>query len=292
LIIIIPVLAACGTVQKSVKQNIKKANSLPTVGSCYKLTKSELNSASPVSNPVSCSTEHNSETYKVVQLPTGPSLTELADSALHNFAQKYCLSGLINEQNFFSYWAYFIPTNEQWNSGQRWIRCDGLSQIDPNGGDKFSNFLAWAGSMYNPIVAQQEDYFQGILDFPSNQQRPKPDLWYPISCRDEQNGANSFMCFIFLRLTNTDTQPHDFDFTPYASANGSIYESTSDDFIGWKPWDEQSVTVNPNDTLNIELHFWLPSNSFVNEIFFADGPTDTHAVDIPIGQYIANNIPN
>lgn len=113
---------------------------VPKVGSCYNLTKSDLDTDYSDIAAVNCFKAHSSETYRVVKLP--------ASIPVFNFdlakAEAVCTPWM-GQSKFFNYWAWYIPNPEQQRAGQNWIRCDAMivKNYDESTGDY--TVTSWRG---------------------------------------------------------------------------------------------------------------------------------------------------
>ncbi len=101
----------------------------PKIGSCYLFSSKELDSPSPLTNPIPCSRTHNAETFWVAKWPLKLSPSRYTDELIKNAAEKICLTAWdFSEDADLNYWAYFHPSPAQWAKGARWLRCDASIQ--------------------------------------------------------------------------------------------------------------------------------------------------------------------
>lgn len=104
----------------------------PSVGTCFDYGPKGMQKLTSPSPPVSCGRGHTAEVYKVSPWPGNRNPYRMSDSDLWNVANSRCTpstSGGFPSSGWFNYWAFFLPTQEQWNRGARWVRCDALRAL-------------------------------------------------------------------------------------------------------------------------------------------------------------------
>jgi len=97
----------------------------PKVGDCLNYQETEVFLASAKGKQVKCSGLHNTEIYRVSKFKSGQNLPSLDPLALSQIAQTVC-STWRGTSNFFNQWTFRVPTNSEWKTGARWIRCEAL----------------------------------------------------------------------------------------------------------------------------------------------------------------------
>lgn len=104
----------------------------PVVGECFDVTGSALEDMSLDAAPVDCAQPHTLETYHVTQWTFGNPY-EIEEAALYEGADKVCTNGrperylgipLARAPFSRAYWYFYFPTEEQWDQGENWVRCD------------------------------------------------------------------------------------------------------------------------------------------------------------------------
>ena len=97
----------------------------PKVGDCLNYQPEEIFLASPKGTQVKCSQAHNSEIYRIGKFKSGSSIPNMNALDLAQAAQSACMpwSGT---SKFLNQWTFRVPTNAQWKTGARWIRCEAL----------------------------------------------------------------------------------------------------------------------------------------------------------------------
>lgn len=115
----------------------------PELGSCRELSPEDLSSPANSGDEVDCTEPHTAETYAVGELPDRLDDASYDDRRLGAFAYDRCTDAFLkftgaNEslalRSLLS-WAWFRPTEEAWDDGARWYRCDVV------GGDETSEAL-------------------------------------------------------------------------------------------------------------------------------------------------------
>ena len=112
----------------------------PLVGNCYNYTAADVSGDGSKKGPVKCTSTHTAETYRVGTWREAKGPFELELNETWAVANKLC-QPFKGQSRFFNYWAYYLPTQAQWNAGQRWIRCDAMISAD----EKATSFVSWKG---------------------------------------------------------------------------------------------------------------------------------------------------
>ena len=112
----------------------------PLKGNCYNYTKSDVAGDGSTKGPVKCTATHTAETYRVGTWKDAKGPFELTTDETWAVANKLCQPWK-GQSRYFNYWAYYLPTETQWNAGQRWIRCDAMISAD----DKATSYFSWKG---------------------------------------------------------------------------------------------------------------------------------------------------
>lgn len=112
------------------------ASAVATIGSCYDYpigTIGKVSSAAPV---IGCESPHTAETYRVGTLAASfgppskaPLAARLAAGRLCSVASMNAYLGMADRTLPSRYRpVVLMPTDEQWNAGERWVRCDAVLQ--------------------------------------------------------------------------------------------------------------------------------------------------------------------
>jgi len=121
------------------------AASTPKVGDCFYISQEELDSPNVISAKISCSFTHNLETYYVGRISGAADPNTQSEKALLARVQQSCLkSWKLPASSPVNYFAFFVPTSQQWKAGVRWLRCD--AGIDNSGGERDVQLGTWKGS--------------------------------------------------------------------------------------------------------------------------------------------------
>jgi hypothetical protein len=132
------------------------------------------------SAPVDCARPHTLETYLVATWTFANPYT-LDENTLVQRAEKLCAPSKANRYLGIpatrapfsrSYWYFFLPSEQQWDEGERWIRCDVALQRGWEGVQVVSGRMA-------DLIAQQGVYAWAWC----TKSRPvKSDLQAPVPC--------------------------------------------------------------------------------------------------------------
>ena len=129
----------------TISPNSAFAATSPKVGDCFFISPEELSSANPISSKISCSFTHNLETYFVGKLSGSTDPNTQNEKALLDRVKQSCLGAWkFPKTSVINYFAFYVPTSQQWKSGTRWLRCD--AGIDNSGGVGDTQLGNWKGS--------------------------------------------------------------------------------------------------------------------------------------------------
>ena len=104
----------------------------PVLGACRTLTLDEVAAPTNASPVVPCTEKHNTQTYDVGRLPPALATAAYDSPEVGAFAYRTCDTGLhaflgadesLSMRTVLS-WAWFRPSEEAWDAGARWYRCD------------------------------------------------------------------------------------------------------------------------------------------------------------------------
>ncbi len=142
----------------------------PVVGTCHRFDEGQEHTPLDPPDPVSCGDEHHAETAVVGDTGLGeddewPSEDELYDDgALGDaFSQLCSLDDVVahlggdDQDDPYAFYAAFLPAEDQWEAGARWMRCDvfyGYSSPEPAPG-------VMAGALTGPDAAAYRVCFAG-----------------------------------------------------------------------------------------------------------------------------------
>jgi hypothetical protein len=110
----------------------------PVVGGCYVITSGQNGEALDPPDPVDCSTTHNAETAAVDDSGLGeddayPTQDDVDDdsSTVYAALDDICSFDLLSDylggddlDDPYAFFSAYLPNQEQWDAGARWVRCD------------------------------------------------------------------------------------------------------------------------------------------------------------------------
>lgn len=141
----------------------------PELGACRRLTPQDIARTSNDSPVVDCSDPHTAETFAVGTFPDDVG-DEIDDPALGAHVFEVCqrkfakfLGG--NESlvmRAMVTWAWFRPTEDQWDAGARWWRCDVVG-----GGEESTALVALPETAAGLLLGQPDDAWMVCVDGPS-----------------------------------------------------------------------------------------------------------------------------
>jgi hypothetical protein len=126
-------LTACGApADPDVDPQQVDAVETPELGSCRVLDPDDVAEPSNATKTVDCSAKHTAQTFAVGELPDGLAEAGYDDAAVSEYAYQTCSTKF---QRFLGAdeslvmrtvvsWAWFRPSEEAWDKGARWYRCD------------------------------------------------------------------------------------------------------------------------------------------------------------------------
>jgi hypothetical protein len=160
-------LAACtgGAAEEDGPVDVRR----PELGACRLLTPADINETSNDSAPVDCAKRHTAETFAVGTFPDHVG-DEIDDPALGAHVFEVC------ERKFRKFlggneslvmramvtWAWFRPTEEQWDEGARWWRCDVVG-----GGEESTELVNLPESAAGLLLGRPDDRWMVCVNGPS-----------------------------------------------------------------------------------------------------------------------------
>lgn len=123
------VLTACAAPLKP--ETVADKTTPPKLGACYGLTPPDTEQASDISEPVSCSKPHSSQTFAVGTLPgstgkdySSPGHGRWIFATCEQAFEKFLGVDQSLAMRIQLSWAWFRPSERGWDKGARWYRCD------------------------------------------------------------------------------------------------------------------------------------------------------------------------
>lgn len=114
----------------------------PVEGTCYDYTESDVDLTSAADKEVDCSESHTAEIYRVAIWPSETDPNLLTPDERWTLGNTVC-QPWDGANGSFNYWAFYVPTSEEWDAGANWVRCDGMNaeSTDP------LVVTSWTGSL-------------------------------------------------------------------------------------------------------------------------------------------------
>ena len=180
-------LAGCGggEANGNVDKEQVDAVEAPQMGACRVLTPEDVAQPTNATKVVDCATKHTAETFAVGELPAELQDADYDAQELGAFAYQTCSAGF---QEFLGAdestvmrtivsWAWFRPSENAWDKGARWYRCDVV------GGGEESETYAELPTTAAGLLAQQplNDDWMVCVNGASVQGAPK------IPCSQKHN---------------------------------------------------------------------------------------------------------
>lgn len=146
------------------------ADQPPTLGACRVLTPADVAEPSNSSEPVECTEPHTAETFAIGDLPSTFDDTEYDDPDLGAWAYKNC------SKSFESFlgadeslvmrtvvsWAWFRPSEDAWDDGARWYRCDVVG-----GGEQSKEYVELPDTAKGLLQGRELDEWMVCADGPT-----------------------------------------------------------------------------------------------------------------------------
>lgn len=142
----------------------------PTLGACRVLTPEDVAQPSDTSDPVECSEPHTAETFAVGQLPQSFDDAEYDDEELGAWAYHKCsdtfMSFLGADESLVMRtivsWAWFRPSEDAWDDGARWYRCDIVG-----GGEQSKEYVDLPETAEGLLLGRPQDEWMVCADGPT-----------------------------------------------------------------------------------------------------------------------------
>lgn len=114
----------------------------PKVGDCFNYDWNQAVFKNVSDQPINCQQLHTAETYRVLMWSSPVNVYQDTDENIGKVAQSLCTPFSYKTTSAINYWIYSFPTEEQWNMGNKWIRCDAVT-VDRSG--KTPRLISWQG---------------------------------------------------------------------------------------------------------------------------------------------------
>jgi hypothetical protein len=141
----------------------------PELGACRMLTPEDIQETSNASPVVDCAEKHTAETFAVGTFPDAAG-AEIDDPALGSHVFDVC------EKKFRKFlggdeslvmratvtWAWFRPSDEAWEKGARWWRCDVVG-----GGEESTSLVELPETAKGILLGRPDDRWMVCVDGPT-----------------------------------------------------------------------------------------------------------------------------
>jgi len=164
------VLGACTSAGGGPDEVEQVSVEAPDKGACRLLTSEDLARASADTMPVDCRQKHTAETFAVGTFPAKVAGKGVGDPALGAHVFDSCegkfrrfLGG--NESLVMRAtvtWAWFRPSEDAWDAGARWWRCDVVG-----GGEESTDLVDLPRTTKGILLGRPEDRWMACVDGPS-----------------------------------------------------------------------------------------------------------------------------
>ncbi len=162
--------SACAQIKPISEEDDIDSIETPELGACRVLTPEDVEESSNASEIVDCKDDHTAETFAVGTFPK--TLTKNADAddpalGAHIFETcgKRFEAFLGGEESSVMRstltWAWFRPSDEAWDKGARWYRCDVVG-----GGEQSKKFVALPKSARGLLLGRPGDQWMICVDGP------------------------------------------------------------------------------------------------------------------------------
>jgi hypothetical protein len=139
----------------------------PGLGECRALTPADVEKPANDTDPVPCSEAHTAETYAVGDLPDEFDDADYDDRGVGAWAYEKCTTGFrdflgadesLVMRTVLS-WAWFRPSEDAWDAGARWYRCDVIG-----GGEQSREYVDLPTSARDLLAGRPKDAWMVCAD--------------------------------------------------------------------------------------------------------------------------------
>lgn len=146
------------------------SSSLPVLGACRMLGPDDVSEPSNSSPVVDCADAHTAQTYAVGPLPSTFDDVEYDDDGLGAWAYKTCSRKFMDflgaDESLVMRtvvgWAWFRPSEDAWDDGVRWYRCDVVG-----GGEQSKEYVELPKTAKGLLLGKPEDRWMVCADGPT-----------------------------------------------------------------------------------------------------------------------------
>lgn len=167
---LLTVLGACSVDIAGSAENGQVSLDPPELGACRLLTPQDIQRPSNQTEPVPCKENHTAETFAVGEFPDDVAGDDIDDPALGAHVFDTC------ERKFRKFvggdeslvmratvtWAWFRPSDEAWDQGARWWRCDVVG-----GGEQSTSLVSLPKTAKGILLGRPDDRWMVCVDAPT-----------------------------------------------------------------------------------------------------------------------------
>ena len=133
---------------------------MPSPGVCRVLSPDDVARPSDASDPVDCAEPHTAETYAVGSLPDRFDHAAWDSDDLGAYAYRTCATKFMKflgadeslVMRTVLNWAWFRPSQESWDAGSRWYRCDVVG-----GGEQSASYVDLPATTKGLLLGRPDD---------------------------------------------------------------------------------------------------------------------------------------
>ena len=163
-VVLAGVLAACGAPSEPQGTNPDPAQvdavETPDLGACRVLEPEDVAAPTNAGETVPCSQEHTAETFAIGDLPArlsaapydAPEVARAAYTACSTRFEKFLGADESLVMRTAVSWAWFRPSQEAWDDGARWYRCDVVG-----GGEQSASYVALPETAKGLLLGRPDD---------------------------------------------------------------------------------------------------------------------------------------
>jgi hypothetical protein len=158
LVVLAFVLTGCSWSSKG--RSSTAGQEAPDVGACRVLSPHDVAQPDNATGPVPCDQPHTAQTYAVGRLPAQFADASYADGEMAAFAYRTCSQKFIDftgadeslAMRTILSWAWFRPSQDAWDAGARWYRCDVIG-----GGDQTRTYVDLPAETKGLLLGRPKD---------------------------------------------------------------------------------------------------------------------------------------
>lgn len=162
---------------------------VPEVGACRVLTPEDVRQASNATRTVPCEEQHTAKTFAVGDLPDRFEDADRDDEDLGAWAYRRCSTAFekflgadesLVMRTIVS-WAWFRPSEDAWDEGARWYRCDIVG-----GGDTSTEYVPLPTVSRGLLQGRPKDKWMVCVNSPTVVDAPRvpcsePHVWRAVT---------------------------------------------------------------------------------------------------------------